>query len=104
MTEKCYRPGQRPTHEYRDFDDYLESEGVKEEVDIAVEKLLISRQIAALLSERRITKAEFARTIGTSRAQLDRVIDPNSRNVTLETLTRVANALGKRVHLTFVDA
>ena len=104
MTKKSDGPMHRPTSKYRDFDDYLESEGVKEEIDIAVEKRIISRQISALLLEKSLTKSEFSRMIGTSRAQLDRVMDPGNRNVTLETLKRVANALGKRVSLSFVDS
>ena len=88
---------------YKDFDDFLESRGIKSQVKAAVEK----RIVAYLLEERRValklTKSELARTVGTSRTQIDRVLDPKSQNITLETLNRVAFAMGKRIHLELVD-
>ena len=89
--------------EYRDFNDYLTKQGVKSEIDIAVEKRLIAYQINAALKERGITKADFALLIGTSRAQLDRILDSTSQNITLATLKRVADALGKRLQFSFAD-
>ena len=86
-----------------DFDDFLESRGIKSKVKAAVDK----RIVAYLLDERRVelklSKAELARTVGTSRTQIDRVLDAKSQNITLETLNRVAFAMGKRVHLELVD-
>jgi DNA-binding phage protein len=88
---------------YTDFDHFLESRGLKSKVKAAVEK----RIVAYLLEERRValklSKAELARTVGTSRTQIDRVLDPKSQNITLETLNRVAFAMGKRIHLELVD-
>jgi antitoxin HicB len=88
---------------FTDFDDFLESRGIKSKVKAAVEK----RIVAYLLEERRValklSKAELARTVGTSRTQIDRVLDPKSQNITLETLNRVAFAMGKRIHLELVD-
>ncbi len=88
---------------YADFDDFLESRGIKSKVKAAVEK----RIVAYLLEERRVelklSKAELARTVGTSRTQIDRVLDAKSQNITLETLNRVAFAMGKRIHLELVD-
>lgn len=89
--------------EFANFDDYLRSEGVKHIVDIAVEKRLIAREILGILSERKMSKAALARQVGTSRTQIDRVLDPDDRNITLETLKRVAEVLGKRLQFSFVD-
>ena len=80
-----------------------ESPGRKSKVKAAVDK----RIVACLLDERRtalkLSKAELARTVGTSRTQIDRILDPKSQNITLETLNRVAMAMGKRIRLELVD-
>lgn len=44
-----------------------------------------------------LSKSVMAKRMGTSRAQLDRVLDPDSYNVTIETLIRAAKTLGKRL-------
>ena len=88
---------------YVDFDDYLSQHGVKEEIDIAVEKKLIAMQVTASLKDRGLSKAEFARLVGTSRAQIDRILDPAEQNISLLTLKRTATALGKRLQFGFVD-
>ena len=41
-----------------------------------------------------ITKADMARRMATSRAALDRLLDPQNQSVTLGTLFRAASALG----------
>jgi antitoxin HicB len=88
---------------YANFDDYLTQHGVKEEIDIAVEKKIISMQVQAALKERNLNKSEFARQLGTSRVQVDRILDPYEQNISLTTLKKVAQALGKRLHFSFVD-
>ena len=45
-----------------------------------------------------LSKARMAIRMGTSRAQLDRLLDPH-RDVTLSTLTRAAQAIGKTLRL-----
>ena len=55
------------------------------------------------MKEKRVTKASLARRMGTSRAQLDRLLDPENQSVTLKTLTRAAEILGLRVQIQLVD-
>jgi transcriptional regulator with XRE-family HTH domain len=43
----------------------------------------------------RISKAELARRMNTSRSQVDRLLDPTYEGVSLGTLWRAARALGK---------
>ena len=43
------------------------------------------------------TKQGMARELKTSRSQLDRLLDPANTAVSLETLIRAANVLGKRL-------
>lgn len=84
------------------LDDFLESEGVREEVDAAAIKRVIALQLQRAMDERRITKAAMAKLMDTSRAQVDRVLDPKSHNVTLETLARAAKVVGRTLKLELV--
>jgi DNA-binding Xre family transcriptional regulator len=90
------------THEFPSLDSYLEERGLLEQVSIAAEKLAISRQLVAEMQSRKISKSEMAERMGTSRAQLDRVLNPSAQNVTIETLARAARVLGKRLHMELV--
>jgi len=44
----------------------------------------------------------LAQQLGTSRAQLDRVLDPNNTSITLNTLLKLAKIFGKQLELKFV--
>ena len=46
-----------------------------------------------------ISKARMAERMGTSRSQLDRLLDPGNERVTLHTLKRAATAVGMRLEL-----
>jgi transcriptional regulator with XRE-family HTH domain len=49
-----------------------------------------------------LTKSELARRMQTSRAQLDRLLDPENESVTLGTLTRAAQAVGRQLKMELV--
>jgi DNA-binding phage protein len=49
------------------------------------------------------TKQAMARELRTSRSQLDRLLDPQNASVTLDTLSRAARALGKRLIVRVAD-
>jgi len=49
-----------------------------------------------------LTKTELARRMKTSRAQLDRLLDPDNESVTLGTLTRAARAVGRQLRMELV--
>jgi len=82
-----------------DFDDFLREEGIYEEVNSVAMKRVLARQLREIMHEQRVTKAELARRMHTSRAQLDRLLDEEKTGVKLETVTKAALALGKRVRL-----
>lgn len=90
------------THEFPTLDDYLAERGLLESVSIGAEKLAISRQLTNEMAAKAISKTEMAKRMGTSRAQLDRVLNPQSQNVTIETLARAAQVLGRRLHIELV--
>lgn len=54
------------------------------------------------MRDRKITKSGLAVPRHTSRTQINRVLDPNDGNVTIETLQRAAAIAGRRVQLEWV--
>lgn len=60
---------------------------------------MIAWQLGEVMKEQKITKTEMAARMATSRKQLDRVLNPQDENVTLETLQRAAKALGRSLRL-----
>lgn len=77
------------------FDDFLEEEGIRDEVEDLALKEIIADQLAAAMRDRGMTKTAMAARMGTSRRQLDRLLDPSNPSVTLTTLRRAAHAVGR---------
>jgi DNA-binding Xre family transcriptional regulator len=85
-----------------DFDDFLKDEGILDEVTARAHKRLLSLQLSETMETAKISKSQLAERLQTSRSQLDRLLDPDNTTVTLESLERLARAVGKqlRVELT----
>jgi antitoxin HicB len=86
-----------------DFDDFLAEEGILQEVEAAAIKKVIAALVKQGMDDARISKAEMARLMGTSRMQLDRLLNPANPSVTLTTLVKAAHAVGKKVSISFED-
>ena len=86
------------------FDDFLKEEKIYEQVQAAAIKRVIAYQIAEEMKKKNLTKTEMASRMKTSRAAVDRLLDPANASVTLYTLNRAATALGQRVELKLVKA
>ena len=84
------------------FDGWLREEGIYEEVTAAAIKRVLARQLEASMKERQFSKAEMARRMRTSRAALDRLLDPEHDAVTLGTLRKAAVAVGRELRLELV--
>jgi len=84
------------------FDDFLVEEGLLAEVEAAAIKRVIAYQIAELMKEKNLTKTAMAERMETSRAALERLLDPTNESITLHTLERAALALGKRLKIEFM--
>jgi DNA-binding Xre family transcriptional regulator len=84
------------------FDDFLREDGIYEEVTARAIKRVITRQLTALMKDDGLTKTELAKRMQTSRAQLDRLLDPENESVTLGTLTRAAHAVGRQLRMELV--
>jgi antitoxin HicB len=61
--------------------------------------MVIAAQIADAMQRKGFTKTAMAAEMQTTRAQLDRLLDPSNDSVTLATLKRAAKALGKTLRL-----
>lgn len=91
-------------HRGSDFRDFLNEEGILSEVEARALKQATSLQIARLLKEKSVTKAEMAVRMKTSRAAVDRLLDASNSSVTLNTLGKAARALGRKVKIELVPA
>jgi transcriptional regulator with XRE-family HTH domain len=60
-------------------------------------KEILAWQVGKAMEEQGLSKAEMARRMGTSRAHLDRLLDPRNDKVQLDTMQRAAAVLGRRV-------
>lgn len=83
-------------------EDFLEEEGILEESTARAIKAVIAWQLAEQMKAKRISKKRLAELMKTSRAQIDRILDPNKGNVTIETLQRAAALLGRRVRVELI--
>ena len=84
------------------FDEFLKEDGLYAEVTVRAVKRVIARQLGAEMREHNLTKAALARRLRTSRAQLDRLLDPDNESVTLGTLARAAHAVGRTLRVDLV--
>jgi antitoxin HicB len=81
------------------LDDFLKEEGIHEKVTTAAIKSVIAWQLSEEMKKKKITKKHLAELMHTSRAQVDRILDPEKGNVTLETLQHAASLLGRHLRL-----
>lgn len=79
------------------FDDFLKEENLYEQVQAVAIKRVITYQIAQEMKKKKLTKTEMANRMKTSRAALERLLDPDNASITLYTLERAASALGKKL-------
>jgi antitoxin HicB len=98
------RKSQKSTnHSGSTFDSFLEQEGIREEVEAVAIKRVLAWELEQAMQKQQKTKQAMAKQLHTSRSQLDRLLDPQNVSVTLDTITRAARALGKRVIIRVAD-
>jgi len=84
------------------LDDFLDEDGIREAVTLRAIKSVIALQLRQAMTERKMTLSAMAAEMDTSRAQLNRVLDPEASNVTLETLSRAAKVVGRGLKVELV--
>ncbi|HRJ44546.1 MAG: XRE family transcriptional regulator [Caldilineaceae bacterium] len=83
------------------FDDFLAEEGILEEVSARALKRLLALQLSEIMAEAQMNKSQLAEHLQTSRSQVDRLLDPSNTAVTLDSLDRLARAVGKQLRIEF---
>ena len=81
------------------FDDFLREKKIFEHAQAVAIKRVIAYQISEEMKQRKLSKTEMAGKMKTSRAALERLLDPANASVTLATLERAASALGKKLRV-----
>ena len=79
------------------FEDFLESQGLLEDCRASAIKFALARELERAMTRQKITKAEMAKRLKTSRSGIDRLLDPDNTSITLNTMAKVASLLGKRI-------
>ncbi|TPV99037.1 MAG: hypothetical protein USCAAHI_01531 [Beijerinckiaceae bacterium] len=81
------------------FDDFLKEEGIHDDAHAHAIKRVLAWQIQEGMTAQGLSKSEMAKRMNTSRAQLDRLLDPENDKVQLDTVQRAAAAIGRKLHL-----
>ena len=86
-------------HRGSSFDDFLRQQAIFDDVQAFAVKRALAEAVAEAMADAKLTKVEVARRMGTSRAQLDRVLDPAYTAVQLDTLIKAASAVGRDLRI-----
>lgn len=86
------------------LDEFLSQDGVLEEVSARAIKRVIAWQLAEAMKTQGVTRTAMAERMHTSRSMLDRLLDETDTGLTIETLSRAAQALGYRVKVELAAA
>ena len=81
------------------FDDFLAGQGMLEDAEDVAIKRVLAWQIAEAMAAQGLTKTAMAARMRTDRRQLDRLLDPDNNSVTLTTLRRAAQAVGRKLRV-----
>lgn len=84
------------------FESWLDEEGLRKEVTAAAVKAVIALQLAREMKKKNITKQRMAKLMKTSRAQVDRLLDPKNGSATIESLQRAASIVGRELRMQLV--
>jgi antitoxin HicB len=91
-----------PKHLGSSIEEVLEEDGNLESATDYAVKSVLAWQLAQEMKRKKLSKKKMAKAMNTSRAQLDRILDPKSGNVTLSTLQKAANVVGKSLRVELV--
>jgi hypothetical protein len=94
----------RNRHRGSSLRDFLEADGTLEEVEAAALKRAIALKVADLMEQQDLNRTTMAAEMRTSRAAINRILDPENTSVTLTTLSKVARSLGRKLKIDLVPA
>lgn len=80
------------------FDDFLQEEGMLEDIEEVVAKRIFVFQVEKEMKKQGIDKVELAERMETSRSAVDRILDPEAPS-TLRSFAKAARALGRHLKI-----
>jgi antitoxin HicB len=89
----------RSTEELTSLDAFLGEQGTREAFQAVAIKEVLAWQLEQAMKAQKLSRKKLAERMGTSRSQIGRLLDPTDGNVTLATLQRAAEMLGRKVRL-----
>jgi antitoxin HicB len=92
----------RKADDLETLDDFLSEEGVLEAFQAAAIKEVLAWRIEQAMKSQKMSRKRLAELMGTSRTQINRLLNPTDGNVTLTTLQRAAETLVRKVRLELV--
>jgi len=84
------------------LDEFLGEQGTREAFQAVAIKEVLAWQLEQAMKDQKLSRKRLAERMGTSRSQIGRLLDPTDGNVTLATLQRAAEMLGRKVRLDLV--
>ena len=84
------------------LDAFLDTEGTREAFQAVAIKEVLAWQIEHAIKAQHLSRKALAERMGTSRSQIGRLLDPKDGNVTLLTLQRATEMIGRKVRLELV--
>lgn len=92
------------THRGSDLRDLLREEALLEEAESRALRRAVALQLDRRRKEQRMSKSRLALCMNTSRAAVDRLLDPLNPSVTLIALGKTARALNRQPNIELVPA
>jgi predicted XRE-type DNA-binding protein len=92
----------RSTDGLTTLDEFLGEQGTREAFQAVAVKEVLAWQIRQAMETEHLSQKKLAEKMGTSRSQISRLLDPTDGNVTLATLQRAAEILGRTLRLDLV--
>jgi antitoxin HicB len=81
---------------------FLQEEGMYDECNAKAIKEVLAWQLQQVMKEKGLSKMAMAESMKTSRAALDRLLDPRNTAVTLHTMMKAAATIGKSIKLELI--
>ena len=101
-SETVLREFPRSTEGFTTLDEVLDQDGTREAFQAVAIKEVLAWQIVETMKAQGMSRTGLAKRMKTSRSQISRLLDPLDGNVTLVTLQRAAELLGRKVRLDLV--
>jgi antitoxin HicB len=81
------------------FDNFLSDEGILVDVQTAALKEVLVWQLIQEMKKKKINKSEMAKRMHTSRAAVDRLLDPHNTSLTIRNLEKAAHVVDKSLKI-----